>query len=89
MGPRDKFQKLIDELLGFPYGLKDTINALAYMLEIRPGEPVHPSFGNAHAVNGFQPAPQAVPCLLFNRQHPARTFSAAAIRPLDMRNSAG
>jgi hypothetical protein len=40
MGPRHKFQKLIDELLGFPYGLKDTVNALAYMLEIKPGEPI-------------------------------------------------
>lgn len=158
MGTRDKFQKLIDELLGFPYGLKDTLNALAYMLEIRSGEPVHPSFGNAHAVNGFQPAPQAVPCLLLNsdgtrtsgilvetiggtlrviadwieesspgnclpamiraargragaslsayapmehfrphepsalsrrRQHPARAFCAAAIRPWGKRNSAG
>jgi hypothetical protein len=30
-GERQQFRKLIDELLGFPYGLKDTINALAYM----------------------------------------------------------
>jgi hypothetical protein len=55
-GQRQHFQKLIGELLGFPYGLKDTINALAYMLEIKPGEPVYARFRNEHVVERFQPA---------------------------------
>jgi hypothetical protein len=55
-GERQQFRKLIDELLGFPYGLKDTINALAYMLEIKPGEPVYSQFRNAHVTDGFQPS---------------------------------
>ncbi len=49
-GPRAAFQKLIDELLGFPYGLKDTINALAYMLEVKQGEPVCSRFSPAHVI---------------------------------------
>jgi len=51
-GPRQKFQALVDELLGFPYGLKDTINALAYMLEIRSGDPVFPSFTRSLVMGG-------------------------------------
>jgi hypothetical protein len=66
-GQRQQFQKLIDELLGFPYGLNDTINALAYMLEIKPGEPVYARFRNEHVVEGsFQPSRQAQPYLLLN-----------------------
>jgi hypothetical protein len=65
-GSRSKFQKLIDELLGFPYGLVDTINALAYMLEIRPGEPIYSIFRNDHVVDGFQPSRRADPYLLIH-----------------------
>lgn len=68
MGP--KFQKLIDELLGFPYGLKDTVNALAYMLEIKPGEPVFARFGNAHVAEAFQPSRNAEPYLLLHSEPP-------------------
>jgi hypothetical protein len=65
-GQRQQFQKLIDELLGFPYGLKDTINALAYMLEIKPGEPIHARFQNEHVADSFQPSRRAEPYLLLN-----------------------
>lgn len=53
-GKRQQFQKLIDELLGFPYGLVDTINALAYMLEIKPGEPIYARFQNDHVSESEQ-----------------------------------
>ena len=65
-GERQQFQKLIDELLGFPYGLKDTINALAYMLEIKPGEPIYARFRNEHVVDSFQPSRRAEPYLVVN-----------------------
>jgi hypothetical protein len=51
MGPRTKFKKLIEELLGFPYGLVDTVNALAYMLEIKPGEAIYPGFMSEHVID--------------------------------------
>lgn len=65
-GQRQQFKSLIDELLGFPFGLKDTINALAYMLEIKPGEPVFAKFRNEHVVDSFQPSRRAEPYLLLN-----------------------
>jgi hypothetical protein len=43
-GSRQKFEPLIKELLGFPYGHDDVLNALAYVLEIKPGEAIYPSF---------------------------------------------
>ena len=39
-GSRQKFEPLIKELLGFPYGHDDVLNALAYVLEIKPGESI-------------------------------------------------
>lgn len=65
-GQRQQFQKLIGELLGFPYGLVDTINALAYMLEIKPGEPIYAKFRNDHVVERFQPVRRSDPYVLLN-----------------------
>jgi hypothetical protein len=65
-GERQQFKKLVDELLGFPYGLVDTINALAYMLEIKPGEPIYARFQNEHVAEGFQPSRRADPYLIVN-----------------------
>jgi hypothetical protein len=65
-GQRQQFKKLIDELLGFPFGLKDTINALAYMLEIKPGEPIYARFQNEHVADSFQPSRRAEPYLLLD-----------------------
>jgi hypothetical protein len=65
-GERKQFKKLIDELLGFPYGLNDTINALAYMLEIKPGEPVYARFRNDHVFEHFQPSRRGSFYLLLN-----------------------
>jgi hypothetical protein len=69
-GQRQQFQKLIDELLGFPYGLKDAINALAYMLEIKPREPIFARFNNNHVVDPFQPSRGTRLYLLMNSNGP-------------------
>jgi hypothetical protein len=50
-GSRQKFEPLIKELLGFPYGHDDVLNALAYVLEIKPGEAIYPSFTSAHVID--------------------------------------
>jgi hypothetical protein len=54
-GPRQKFEPLIKELLGFPYGHDDVLNALAYVLEIKPGEAIHPRFGSEHVIDAMPP----------------------------------
>ena len=51
-GQRESFGPLVKELLGFPYGAKDVINALAYMLEMKPGIPVYENFAQE---NVFDP----------------------------------
>jgi hypothetical protein len=50
-GPRQKFEPLIKELLGFPY-----LNALAYILEIKPGEPNQANFTNSHVIDVMPPS---------------------------------
>jgi hypothetical protein len=54
-GSRQKFEPLIKELLGFPYGHDDVLNALAYVLEIKPGEAIYPSFMSEHVVDIMPP----------------------------------
>jgi hypothetical protein len=54
-GLRQKFEPLIRELLGFPYGHDDVLNALAYVLEIKPGEAIYPSFMSEHVVDIIPP----------------------------------
>lgn len=39
---------LIAELLAFPSGKKDVVNALAYALRMRPGRPIYDDFSAAH-----------------------------------------
>ena len=51
-GQRQSFDGIVKELLGFPYGLKDTINALAYMMEIKPGVPIYGEFGQENVFGG-------------------------------------
>jgi hypothetical protein len=58
MGPRQKFEPLIKELLGFPYGHDDVLNALAYVLEIKPGEAIYPSFMSGHVIDVMPPGHQ-------------------------------
>jgi hypothetical protein len=65
-GERQQFKKLVNELLGFPYGLKDTLNALAYMLEIKPGEPVYARFRNEHVADSLKLRFKSEPYLLLN-----------------------
>lgn len=44
----DDFPDLVAELLAFPSGRKDVVNALAYAPRARPGRPVYPDFSFHH-----------------------------------------
>lgn len=50
-----EFPELVKELLGFPTGLKDIVNALAYWVRLRGGKPVYEDFGFAHVAPELQP----------------------------------
>lgn len=43
-----EFKQLFDEMEGFPRGLKDILNALAYIPQMRGGRPVYEDFGLIH-----------------------------------------
>jgi hypothetical protein len=53
-GSRPLFQDCIDQLIGFPYGEKDIINALAYILEIRPGVPIYENFDRQNILDDVE-----------------------------------
>jgi hypothetical protein len=42
---------LVEELMTFPMGRKDVVNAVAYLLRLRPGMPVYPSFSSDHILH--------------------------------------
>ncbi len=54
-----QFDALIKELLGFPYGQKDTMNALAYMTEIKPGVPIYEQFCQENIADDLAPSRRA------------------------------
>lgn len=43
--------ELREELLNFPYGKLDIVNALAYAIRLRPGAPVYPGFTQQHVAH--------------------------------------
>ena len=56
---------LKQELMSFPYGKLDIINALAYAVRLRPGAPVYPNF-QQHHVQHFLPSARASLWLALN-----------------------
>lgn len=47
----DRCADLVDEMLSFPTGRMDVVNALAYALRLRPGQPVYEDFSREHVVD--------------------------------------
>ncbi len=64
------------ELLGFPMGRIDVVNALAYMLKIRAGRPVYEDFTPGHVTPILEHSPQ-VPRYLLVSSRPAMTAAVA------------
>lgn len=54
VGGRAKHQQLVAQILNFPTGKRDVLNALAYALRVFAGVPVYPDFGQDNIVEGYQ-----------------------------------
>lgn len=54
------------QMLSFPSGLKDILNAMAYALKMRPGNPVYDSFAQDHIVENLDLNLRAPPYLCLN-----------------------
>lgn len=69
------------QLLGFPNGLIDAPNALAYALKMRPGTPIYDDFGARHVAEDISPSPSSPVWLCLNATRSLVT--AAAVQVLD------
>ena len=73
----DTFPDLENEILNFPTGLKDVLNALAYILRVGSGKPVYEDFGLAHiAPDALRPHKQQPLHLVINV---APSYTCAAL----------
>ena len=57
---RASFADLEAQMMSFPVGKIDTLNALAYLLKMRPGQPVFPEFSHAMVTASDNPASRPV-----------------------------
>lgn len=55
VGGRAAHSQLVAQLLNFPSGKKDILNALAYVLRVFSGTPVYPDFGMENIAHQFVP----------------------------------
>jgi hypothetical protein len=63
----DQFPDLETEITNFPTGLKDVLNALAYIVRVGAGKPVYEDFGMSHiAPDGLRPHKQQPLHLVIN-----------------------
>ena len=53
VGGRAAHSQLVSQLLNFPSGKRDIINALAYVLRVFAGVPVYPDFSEDNIVQGY------------------------------------
>lgn len=75
----DDFVELKQEILGFPTGLKDILNALAYIVKMRGGRPVYEDFGFAHVAPDLQPYKHSTLWLMVNTEPTGGSHVAAAL----------
>lgn len=53
VGGRQKHPRLISQLLNFPSGLKDVLNALAYAPRVYSGIPIYGDFSDRNIIDGY------------------------------------
>lgn len=80
VGGRAAHPTLVSQILNFPSGKRDCLNALAYALKVFSGVPVYPDFGEANIVAGYELARGATLLLGVNA---TPTETAAVLLALD------
>lgn len=79
VGGRGAHPQLVAEILNFPSGKRDILNALAYFQRVYAGEPVYGEFGEWHVIDGYEPSQQHAMALAFNAQGPDTTAALIVI----------
>ena len=80
VGGRAAHQQLVAQILNFPSGKRDILNALAYAPKVFSGIPVYPDFGEANQVTGYEVPRHASLLLGVNA---TQTETAAVLCALD------
>jgi hypothetical protein len=78
-GGLKKHQRLVLEMESFPSKNDDVINALAYALRIRPGQPVYEDFGSENIVDAATPVRGQALYLAFNASGKETTCCAVQL----------
>lgn len=81
VGGRAKHAQLVSQILNFPSGKRDILNALAYTLKVFSGVPVYGNeFGAENVVSGYE-VPRGTPLLLaLNATNTETTAALVAVR---------
>lgn len=66
VGGRGQHPQLVAEILNFPSGKRDILNALAYFQRVFSGAPVYEEFGQWNLIDGYEPSQQHALALTFN-----------------------
>jgi hypothetical protein len=64
LGPRASHSQLVAEILNYPAGKLDVLNALAYSQRVFARAPVYADFGHANVVSELDPASEQTPLVL-------------------------
>lgn len=79
VGGSGQHPKLVAEILNFPSGKRDILNALAYVQRVFAGSPVYEDFGQWNLTNDYEPSQQNPMGLAFNATGTETTAALIAI----------
>lgn len=80
VGGRAKHPQLVSQLLNFPSGKRDVLNALAYSLKVFSGVPIYPDFGEANIAENSEPGREDELLLACNSTHNETTAVLVATK---------
>jgi hypothetical protein len=66
VGGKGAHPQLVAEILNFPSGKRDILNALAYCQRVFSGIPVYEDFGQWNVIDGYEPSARDAMALCFN-----------------------
>jgi hypothetical protein len=66
VGGRGAHAQLVAEILNFPSGKRDILNALAYAQRVFSGTPVYEDFGQNNLASGYEPSQRDALAICFN-----------------------
>lgn len=79
VGGKGQHPQLVAEVLNFPSGKRDILNALAYAQRVFSGVPVYEDFGQYNLIDGYEPSSRHPMAVAFNANGNETTAVLAAV----------